>query len=186
MSLELRPAGPQLPGILVRRTVPKLLGIVNPRRAERLLWAAAALLLIAAVGVAAWAVAASPEVEVADIRTAAATRPADGTTADVPEVAWATPLRRPLVDPPPVTIALPDTQQIAGLGVQLAGTLVEDGDGARSKAVLVAGGETVLRGVGQEVAGAKVVAVGEGRATLLHRGEQVELVVADDEDAEAE
>ena len=152
-----------------------------PRLAERLLWAAAAAQLIAAAGVVAWAVAAPPTVDVAEVRMSTTQRPTVEATGGVPEAAWATPLRRPLTDPPPVTITLPQTPQAAGLGIELAGTLVEEGDGARSMAVLVADGETVLRGVGQEVAGAEVVAVGEGRATLLHRGERVELVVAEDE-----
>jgi hypothetical protein len=85
--------------------------------------------------------------------------------------AWRLHLRRALVDPPaPVRLASAKTpNRAARPGVRLIGTIV---DGAQSKGLFITGIATIaLKGVGQAVAGAKVVAVEDNSATLSLNGE---------------
>jgi hypothetical protein len=85
--------------------------------------------------------------------------------------AWRLHLRRALVDPPaPVRLAsAKSSKRAARPGVRLIGTIV---DGAQSKGLFMTGIATIeLKGVGQAVAGATVVAVDNNSATLSSGGE---------------
>jgi hypothetical protein len=91
------------------------------------------------------------------------------------EPAWRLPLRRPLVDPPPTTPALPAAAAAkpAAPPVRLVGTII---DARHPRGVFVTGLATVeVKGVGESVGGAKILAVDDNTATLAYNDDTVTL-----------
>lgn len=82
------------------------------------------------------------------------------------EVIWQRNLRRPLFDTPPAAKAAPSKPK---LSVRLVGTVLEPG--FTYGFFMTADGKTVLRRVGEKVAGAKVMSIADGEVTVLLAGE---------------
>ena len=83
------------------------------------------------------------------------------------EAAWQLPLRRPLVNPPPV-LATTQPEKPADLMIRLTGTIVDDDRPRGVFMVGLAGYE--LRGVGEKAGGAEVLRIDETSATLSYGG----------------
>jgi len=90
------------------------------------------------------------------------------------EAAWGRKLRRPLVDPPPpppVRVASAKTakaSRAAKVPVRLLGTII---DGSRSRGLFASGIATVeLKGIGETIGGATVLAIEENSATVSYNG----------------
>jgi hypothetical protein len=85
------------------------------------------------------------------------------------EAAWSLPLRRPLVEAPAPALAATDAPvKPAGLALRLVGTII---DGQHPRGLFMIGLTKVeLKGVGDAVAGARVVAIDSDAATLSYEG----------------
>jgi hypothetical protein len=145
------------------------------RRLNAILWLCAIVLAIGAVAapIAAWRL----PLEAADARSTMPRAPkrAAGANPALPpieafEPVWKAPLRRPLVEAPPVQDAGPIASDAAGLPVSLVGTV---GD---SLAMLRgADGAVDVRAAGEKLGEVEVVAVKPGQADVRFNGQVVRL-----------
>ena len=150
---------------------------MTPRRRDNLLWLTTAALLLACVGVAAWAVLAPLDDTESAAAGSTATRPATEPSAaeagEINDAAWSRDLRQPLYDaPPPAAVAPPAPPP---LPVTLLGTAVDAG---RAQALLkLPDGRTRFAGVGEVVAGVEVLAVGPGSVEVRFNGRTATLTL---------
>gem|GEM_PF-2222762 len=147
-----------------------------------ILWAVGALAVTAAIGVVAaavWMPLDLPTTAVSSsARTVASTRQAIAAGGGAMslasfEAAWGRKLRRPLVDPPPPPVRVASAKtakasRAAKVPVRLLGTII---DGSRSRGLFASGIATVeLKGIGETIGGATVLAIEENSATVSYNG----------------
>ncbi|QNN23151.1 hypothetical protein HED60_13015 [Planctomycetales bacterium ZRK34] len=88
---------------------------------------------------------------------------------------WATPLRRPLKEPPKQAVAKSSAAPAPPLTVKLGGTVIESG---RCVAMFItAAGKVELKAVGEVIEGAKVTEITDEGVRLEHNGRDVRMAL---------
>lgn len=89
---------------------------------------------------------------------------------------WDLDLRQPLYDPPPPPVVTstprPQTPTSRPLNVQLVGTIMDSSD---SRGIFNVNSQMQIKGLGDQVDGAKIVGITAETVTLLRNGERIVL-----------